>query len=147
MGQLRFKTEEVFILLQPKEFSDVKFYCRSQLGQGPNTNVPRAFRYAKWMLWGYMGDSTMDFSINILYHFTGGDEDFARNYAHDFLEEVVSMLPEDTCGVLKARSILNWILPRKEGLIPPYHKKVTWIDINPDYEHGDVGIINKKKRA
>ncbi len=119
----------------------MKFYCRNQLGLGQNTNVPRAFKYAKWMLWGYIGNSPMDFAINILHHFTSGNEEFARAYAHDFMVEVISMLPEDTCGVLKAQTIINWILPRKEGLIGPCHKKVTWIPINADYEDGDVGVF------
>ena len=125
----------------------MKFYGRSQVGAGDNTNVPYVFKDADWMLWGYSGGGPQDFAINILYHFTGGDEEFARLYALDFVVEVISMLPHDKCGTLKARTILNWILPRKEGLIKPFHKKVTWISINDEYRENNVIMFNFNKLA
>jgi len=83
-----------------------------------------------------------DFAINILYHFTSGDEEFARLYTLDFVVEVISMLPHNTCGKLRAQTILNWILPRKTGLISPYYGKVTWIRANPDFKPTDVAMFD-----
>jgi hypothetical protein len=73
-----------------------------------STNVPRVFKTSDRHAWGYSGAGPHDFALDILYHFTRGDEVFARYHCSQLVKEVVSKMPEPG-QITPAKEILAWI--------------------------------------
>lgn len=87
------------------------------------TNIQHKLGTSEGLSWGYSGEGPKDFALNILFHFSGGDSDFAKKFGCDFCSEVVSRLSQKS-GVLPASLILSWVEPRLKGKI--YSKSPKW---------------------
>ncbi len=88
------------VILRPSAWSYEK---------GNVSNVPYRLKDAWWFEWGYSGGGPRDAALNILFHFTGGDEHFARGFTLDFVEEVLAKIPNRMAASICHKSILSWI--------------------------------------
>ena len=84
------------------------------------TNIPHKFGWAAYQTWGYEGTGPRDFAANILFHFAG-DKKFAEKWFVDFCAEVISLLPHNKPGELKAEVVSQWIVDRR-GQTPNWNK-------------------------
>ena len=82
--------------------------------RGNVSNVPYRFKFGWWYEWGYMGNGPCDTAINILYHFSGQDEQFARAYTLEFIKDVLEKIPNRTAISISKNFILSWIEVRRE---------------------------------
>ena len=78
------------------------------------SNIPHRFGYSGSDGWGYSGTGPTDFAANILFHFTG-DKDFSDRWHIDFCLEVISHLPQNEGGTIKAERVNKWITARRTG--------------------------------
>jgi hypothetical protein len=95
-------------VLKPKEFGDLVIR-RSNVWHGNITNVPRHFKYSGWLSWGYAGVGPYDLGLNVLYHYSGEDERFARQWLHVFVAEVVQKLPIDKPMRIDGEFLKSWV--------------------------------------
>ena len=72
------------------------------------TNIRQRIRTSQDFEWGYGGQGPSDFALNILLHFTNGNEAFARKNYGDFVTKFVATLPRPG-GTIHKESILEFI--------------------------------------
>jgi len=76
------------------------------------TNISHKLKASDDFEWGYGGAGPSDFAINILFHFTNGDEAFSRKHYMEFRDEFVAQLPR-AGGTIHKESILEFIEKKK----------------------------------
>lgn len=104
-------------LLKPGEKGDL-ILRKANVWNGLISNVPRRFLEAlTFAAWGYCGTGAHDLAINVLYHFSDGDEKFAREYARWFLLDVVCKLPQSTPMQINGEFLIKWVEDKRNQLI------------------------------
>ena len=81
----------------------------------PPDNMPTEFdpgREATFE-WGYSGEGPREFSVNVLYHATEGDYDFAMKHHVDFANDVIAAMPRSG-GLIRSEDVRAWISERAE---------------------------------
>lgn len=78
-----------------------------------NTNIKAYIGDLNQMNWGYLGQGPWNLSLNILYLFSGGDEEFAESNCADFMQEVVSELNHYESDKIEKTYICKWVEKRK----------------------------------
>ncbi len=119
IGQLFKKPEpEVIVIVVPRklekgEYDDVIAVRHPRQWQARFTNIPCVIdAYGDGEMsyaWGYTGGGPSVFAINILMHFTNGDEIFSRTFHIDFRNEFVAKLP-DLGGRITKEQIYEFII-------------------------------------
>lgn len=123
-------------LLKPGEKGDL-ILKKANVWNGLISNVPRRFLEAlTFAAWGYKGTGAHDLAINVLYHFSDGDEKFAREYAHWFLLDVVCKLPEGTPMRINADFLIKWVADKRNQAIDEsseLHAPMMYSRLSPDH--------------
>lgn len=79
-----------------------------------NTNIQSYLKEKEGHFgWGYLGERPLNFAMNILYHFTDGKEEFAREHAEAFTRHFLMNLNTYHDEMISARKILRWIEDKK----------------------------------
>ncbi len=87
---------------------------RANVWNGLVSNVPRRFLHAlTFAAWDYTGTGPHDLAINVLYHYSDGDEKFAREYARWFVLDVVAKLPQDKALRIKSDFLIKWLAEKR----------------------------------
>lgn len=124
------------IILRPKEYGSLTGV----------SNIPYRFKDAWYFTWGYLGNGPIDTSQNILYHFSGGDYNFACDFTFEFMQDVVAKLPGDNGVVLSSAFVLEWISARR-GKKSIFHRYRHGVDCSPhrSWDFGSFNAISKQK--
>lgn len=100
--------------MQPGEKGDL-IVRRSNAEYGNVTNVPRRLGLSGFVNWGYLGTGPHDLALNVLYHYSDQNEEFARGFAGHFVEEVVSKLEMNVAMRIDGGFISKWVSERLEA--------------------------------
>jgi hypothetical protein len=106
--------------LKPGEIGDVIAWCEPSNPFHRLTNIPHVIQYSDDFAWGYSGAGPSDFALNILLHFTNGDEAFSRKHCINFREEIIARLKNAEAVTLPKQKVLDWIEERrlKDPVLP-----------------------------
>lgn len=99
--------------LKPGEIADVIAWCESGNPFNRRTNISHIIQYSDDFAWGYSGAGPTDFALNILLHFTHGDEDFTRKKCIQFREDFIAPLKNAEPATIASQRILDWIEERR----------------------------------
>lgn len=92
------------------------------------SNIKEVLIESDGINWGYRGTGPHHFALNILMHFTKGDEALSRTLCSDFVLDFIEALPE-VGGQISAKEILSWIEIRR--------KTAAWERSKGCYGNGD----------
>jgi len=122
-------------LLKPGEKGDL-ILKRANVWNGLISNVPRRFRVADtFAAWGYTGTGAHDLAVNVLYHYSDGDEKFARENTGAFLLDVVAKLPQDKAMRINGDFLIQWVAEKKIPRIdkPSEPRALTYGRLSPSH--------------
>src|SRR5665647_397451 len=101
--------------LERTELADVIAVRDSQDDFKRETNIQQYIRTSGDFEWGYTGAGPSDFALNILIHFTHGNEPLSRKIATEFRDKYVAKLPRE--GGTIAKSVIEaFITEKKQAL-------------------------------
>jgi hypothetical protein len=106
--------------LEKGEAGDVVLVHRNDGGRLFRTNIPRKFTYSEEDTWGYEGGGPHCLTENILFHFTGSENE-TESLCLAFGREVVSKLPIDESCVLHKEFVQAWIEFQKNKIAAEAH--------------------------
>jgi len=104
--------KEPLKILRPGDKGDLKLRC-SNVWAGNISNIPRRLCVSLDVNWGYNGTGPFDLALNVLFHYSGGDEAFTYHYARLFVKEFIGFLPKDTPLVVYSEAIVRWVNDKK----------------------------------
>lgn len=96
-------------------------------------NIHHVVGHSEDFAWGYKGTGAFDLSLNVLLHYSGGNLEFAKEYAADFVTEVISELTEREATTLPASLIMSWVEPRMQGLVKSVHGAIEQAPVQEAY--------------
>lgn len=97
--------------MKPGEKGDL-IIRRANAGHGNVSNVHKRFGLSQDISWGYAGTGPHDLALNVLFHFSDQNEEFARAFAGGFVEDVVQHLEQSVPQRIDGAFLTNWVNER-----------------------------------